>query len=415
MSAFGALFDGISLKGQDGSVEAASLDGKAVVGLYFSAHWCPPCKMFTPKLADSYKQIKADSKDFEVVFVSSDRDEASFNEYFGEMPWLAVPFAAKEVAAKLSQQFSVSGIPTFVLLDGEGNILSKNGRSIIDDDPRGKKFPWTPPTLAESLGDSFLKGAETITAASLAGKTIGLYFSAHWCGPCRAFTPQLAAVYNKLQAAGTDFEIIFVSSDQDEASFDQYRATMPWAALPFDRRDEKKALSDRFEVEGIPTLVILENLETGKVINPAGRAAVSADPEGKDFPWHPKALNDLTQGADGINENPCLVALLGGGEVDADASVAAIGKVAAKAYDAARAAGKMHAQIRFFFAKTDASIAERVRELTKTKGPTLVLLDIPDNGGFYAQKIEGGALTEEAAQAMLDAYKAKSLERQQLS
>ena len=32
----------------------------------------------------------------EVVFVSGDHDEASFKDYFGEMPWLAVDFADKE-------------------------------------------------------------------------------------------------------------------------------------------------------------------------------------------------------------------------------------------------------------------------------------------------------------------------------
>jgi thiol-disulfide isomerase/thioredoxin len=29
---------------------AVALGGKAVVGLYFSAHWCPPCRGFTPEL-----------------------------------------------------------------------------------------------------------------------------------------------------------------------------------------------------------------------------------------------------------------------------------------------------------------------------------------------------------------------------
>ena len=29
------------------------------VGIYFSAHWCPPCRGFTPKLAESYLEMKA--------------------------------------------------------------------------------------------------------------------------------------------------------------------------------------------------------------------------------------------------------------------------------------------------------------------------------------------------------------------
>jgi nucleoredoxin len=65
------------------------------------------------------------------------------------------------------------------------------------------------------------------------------------------------------------------------AGFREYFATMPWLAVPFDEK-RYEALSSHFEVEGIPTLVLLS--PEGKVITTKGRAAVSAAPEGKDFP-----------------------------------------------------------------------------------------------------------------------------------
>lgn len=73
------------------------------------------------------------------------------------------------------------------------------------------------------------------------GKTIGLYYSAHWCPPCRKFTPMLADFYNKLKPTdkGKDFDIVFVSSDSDEASFKDYFKDMPWLALKFDQRQTK--------------------------------------------------------------------------------------------------------------------------------------------------------------------------------
>ena len=39
----------------------------------------------------------------------------------------------------------------------------------------------------------------------LAGWVVGLYFSAHWCPPCRGFTPQLANYYaSNLKAKGLE-------------------------------------------------------------------------------------------------------------------------------------------------------------------------------------------------------------------
>ena len=48
---------------------------------------CPPCRRFTPELAEYYKQMKEKVGDkLEIVFVSSDRSEDEWREYFGEMP-----------------------------------------------------------------------------------------------------------------------------------------------------------------------------------------------------------------------------------------------------------------------------------------------------------------------------------------
>jgi len=115
----------------------ASLDGK-VVGLYFSAHWCPPCRGFTPQLKAKYEEIKAAGGNFEIVFVSSDRDAASCAEYYAEMPWLLLDYSDREKKANLSDPmigFGVSGIPTLVLLDGEGKLITKSGRSCVMNTP----------------------------------------------------------------------------------------------------------------------------------------------------------------------------------------------------------------------------------------------------------------------------------------
>ena len=61
-----------------------------IVGIYFSAHWCPLCLKLTPKLAQLYKDIAATGKKFVIVFVSSDKDYESFLRHFRQIPWVAL-------------------------------------------------------------------------------------------------------------------------------------------------------------------------------------------------------------------------------------------------------------------------------------------------------------------------------------
>lgn len=54
-----------------------------------------------------FKERHARAADWEIVFVSSDRDNASFDTYFEEMPWLALPFEEREAKAELNTLFKV--------------------------------------------------------------------------------------------------------------------------------------------------------------------------------------------------------------------------------------------------------------------------------------------------------------------
>ena len=47
--------------------DASALKGKRVL-FYFSAHWCPPCRNFTPTLIEFYNTLKNDGKNIELVF-----------------------------------------------------------------------------------------------------------------------------------------------------------------------------------------------------------------------------------------------------------------------------------------------------------------------------------------------------------
>lgn len=92
--------------------------------IYYSAHWCPPCRALTPKLVTWYKNTKARFKNFELVFASSDKDEAAMMDYMKEdkMPWPAIKFDEKKSSGV--GKYAAGGIPYLVLLDKDGKDLT---------------------------------------------------------------------------------------------------------------------------------------------------------------------------------------------------------------------------------------------------------------------------------------------------
>ncbi len=148
------LLDGLDVVGHDPSTSTstASLEGKTL-GLYFSAHWCPPCRQFTPLLAETYLHLVQAGKPFEVVFVSLDRSAQQWAQYFAEMPWLAVRFEVDDQAReRLAREMGVTGIPCLVMVDGQGKVITKQGvKGVRRLGSEG--FPWG---SAEQLSDCAL-------------------------------------------------------------------------------------------------------------------------------------------------------------------------------------------------------------------------------------------------------------------
>lgn len=115
--------------GEELSLDA--LKDKPVVGIYFSAHWCGPCRSFTPTLV-KYRDSQQDN--FEVVFVSSDRSEEDQFKYMKEagMKWPTLKYKSKAADA-LKEKYAVRGIPTLVLVNGQGETITKDGRAMVND------------------------------------------------------------------------------------------------------------------------------------------------------------------------------------------------------------------------------------------------------------------------------------------
>lgn len=274
----------------------ATLTGK-VLGLYFSAHWCGPCRGFTPKLVDKYKEILAAGHNFEIIFVSADENEEGALKYFSEMPWKILSYAERDIESALSKKFDVRGIPTLVIIGEDGDLITSEGREAIMSVPFEKLHSFEEEKKAAAAKEAeelnLLKSsfkpieyfsscligqanAPVDAASALSGKIIGLYFSAHWCPPCRGFTPRLSQKYEELIAEGKNIEIIFVSSDRDEVSAAEYFKEMPWKMLAFSQRDKKKTLSSLYDVSGIPTLILIDS--EGVLITSEGREAIMTLP-----------------------------------------------------------------------------------------------------------------------------------------
>jgi thiol-disulfide isomerase/thioredoxin len=133
------LFQGPLLDSNGKEVDKSVLAGKTI-GIYFSAHWCPPCRGFTPKLVEFRNSNK---KDFEVVFVSSDRSPKAQMEYMkgSKMEWYTMPHRS-DAANTLSKKYGVRGIPALMIVSSDGKTITKDGRTDVTSNPNGALKGW---------------------------------------------------------------------------------------------------------------------------------------------------------------------------------------------------------------------------------------------------------------------------------
>jgi len=170
----------VALRGSDG--EGVSLppnlvgNPRAALAFYVSAHWCPPCRAFTPALAATYAALcrrlseeaaakrKKDDGDgdgdgdgndadaptssttsttppFEFIFVSADRTRQAYEDYAASMPWPSFDYGSNRREAAL-EGLGVTGIPALVVVAGDGRVLTRAGVAAARKDPAGLLFPW---------------------------------------------------------------------------------------------------------------------------------------------------------------------------------------------------------------------------------------------------------------------------------
>lgn len=112
------------------------------------------------------------------------------------------------------------------------------------------------PAIDFTLKD--LKG-RTHSLKSLRGKTVLIDFWASWCGPCRITMPQVAKIHAEYKNRGVEVMSINVGESAAKAGGYMKKNGYTFTAL----LDEDRAVSTRYKINGIPTLVVID--PTGKV------------------------------------------------------------------------------------------------------------------------------------------------------
>ncbi|KAL1502490.1 hypothetical protein ABEB36_007625 [Hypothenemus hampei] len=310
-----------------------------ITGIYFSfANINSQSDDFLNKLRDLYEKLNLSSgqeKRFEVVQVVmwAHNDnygdfELSHRDSLLGLPWFAMPFSEINLKTRLSRRYRTkSGIPTLILLDADGSTVSVSAHERLLEDPNGTNFPWRPRPVDEVLKDVVLQPGGLyhqghpnaikgdIRYSDLPDGVRGFYFSAHWCPPCKAFTPHLAEVYTVIRKREPNFEIIFISSDRSAESYGAYMESMPWLAVPFQQASVRAELAQLYGIRGIPTLLLLDS--NGHVITMDARSEIVEDPGARDFPWKPKVVNKLTERfLTKLNDFPSIVLLVDSEETE---------------------------------------------------------------------------------------------------
>jgi len=263
--------------------------------------------------------------------------------------------------------------------------------------------------------------------STLKGRKLAIYASASWCGPCQQFTPKLKDVYTKTKQDGKDWEVIYLSGDNNEASMMNYFQKQPWLAVPFEDSETRSGLMSHFGIRGYPTMIMLD--EDLNVTNKGLRGYITDDPEGKEYPWTPKPVLTFDQAAEDLTDLPVLTILM---EKESEATQAQFSTILTKLAESHRE--KMKAkkadEMLFCIASEETGLTARIRDLVKPpatkralcngdlcakldESSAVIMVDIPDNGGYY---VLDGELSPSAITEFYDSYVAGSLknDRKQL-
>ncbi|KAJ1972724.1 hypothetical protein H4R35_004518 [Dimargaris xerosporica] len=119
----------------------ASLFEDKLVGVYFTASWCQPCRVFSPQLA-TFADRHRDK--FIVVVVSLDHHDATLKTYLKKYPlFYAVPFKHQQSYLRLAEKLEIQTLPTLLVCQANtGRPISACGVEAVRSNPCGCIDAW---------------------------------------------------------------------------------------------------------------------------------------------------------------------------------------------------------------------------------------------------------------------------------
>jgi thiol-disulfide isomerase/thioredoxin len=100
------------------------------VVLDFWASWCPPCRAQAPIIDEVSRTLQG--KGVQVVGVNTG-DELVNAQKFIKMTGLSYP-SVFDTSGQVARAFGATQLPTLVLIDPEGNVVSVQARTVTADE-----------------------------------------------------------------------------------------------------------------------------------------------------------------------------------------------------------------------------------------------------------------------------------------
>lgn len=224
----------------------------------------------------------------EVVYLPTGDSKVEFDRFVLREAggWWAMPhMASGSLGARARKHFAVNGVPHAVVTefkDGFVKVVNPDAAADIANDPKGASFPWQVKSVDQMLGPVLVdkdkkrhKREKKLAACSVlaiylcpsdvpqtptsanpptSSLSHGVSHSCvnsggEWCPHCISFKPTVDKAYAALKEEYNDeWEMVYVSSDNDQKAFDRYFGSMDWYSVPYDSKPIKEALDRHFKV-----------------------------------------------------------------------------------------------------------------------------------------------------------------------